>query len=216
MIDETITEKLEIQPFLSASKAFCIADMGCSVGPNTFYSVQNILDAVEKKFISEGFAPDQIPQFQVFFNDLPFNDFNTLFKSLHPEKRYFSAGVPGSFHGRLFPDSSLHFVHSSYSLQWLSEVPPEVLDKDSPAWNQGRIHYTNAPEVVVEAFAAQFAKDLGMFLEAREKELVEGSMMVLILPSSPDGIPFSDVPTGVLFNHLGSCLVDLAKEVSLI
>lgn len=91
-----------------------------------------------------------------------------------------------------------------------------MLDKDSPAWNQGRIHYTNAPEVVVEAFAAQFAKDLGMFLDAREKELVEGSMMVLILPSSPDGIPFSDVPTGVLFNHLGSCLVDLAKEVSLI
>ncbi|KAF2305634.1 hypothetical protein GH714_007195 [Hevea brasiliensis] len=212
VIDETIIEKLEIKPFSSASNSVCVANMGWSVGPNTFYCTQIILDAVEKKFISEGFTPDQMPQFQVFFNSLLFDDFNILFESLPPKRRYFSAGVPGPFHGRLFPDSSLHFVHSSYALNWLSEVPPEVLDKDSPAWNQGRIHYTSAPEAVVEAYAAQFAKYMGMFLDTKAKELVEGSMMVLILPSTPDGIPHSDVPTGILFNHLGSCLVDLAKE----
>ncbi|KAF2312954.1 hypothetical protein GH714_002078 [Hevea brasiliensis] len=216
VIDETIMEKLEIEPFSSTYKAFCVADMGCSVGPNAFYSTHNILDAVEKKFISEGFTPDQVPQFQVFFNDLPFNDFNTLFKSLPSERKYFTAAVPGSFHGRLFPDSSLHFVHSSYALHWLSEVPQEMLDKDSPAWNQGKIHYTNAPELVVEAFAAQFAKDMGTFFDARAKELVEGSMMVLTMPSTPDGIPLSNVPIGILLNHLESCLVDLAKEVTLI
>ena len=32
------------------------------------------------------------------------------------------SGTPGSFYGRLFPSNSLHFVHSSYSLQWLSQV----------------------------------------------------------------------------------------------
>jgi jasmonate O-methyltransferase len=34
----------------------------------------------------------------------------------------FFAGVPGSFYCRLFRAKSLHFVHSSYSLMWLSRV----------------------------------------------------------------------------------------------
>ncbi|KDP38130.1 hypothetical protein JCGZ_04773 [Jatropha curcas] len=178
IIDETIHEKLETKSFLSTScsKAFCIADMGCSTGPNTFYYVHSILEAVERKFINEGFTYDQIPQFQ------------------------------------LFPDSSLHFVHSSDTLHWLSGVPEEVFDMDSPAWNGGRVHYTGASEAVVKAFAAQFSKDMGMFLNARAKELAEGSMMVLIIPSIPDGVSPSNVPIGILLNHLGSCLMDMAKE----
>ncbi|KAK7849230.1 putative s-adenosylmethionine-dependent methyltransferase [Quercus suber] len=56
----------------------------------------------------------------VFFNDQFSNDFNTLFISLPPNRQYFAAGVPGSFYGRLFPKASLHFIHSSYALQWLS------------------------------------------------------------------------------------------------
>ncbi|XP_069153311.1 S-adenosyl-L-methionine:benzoic acid/salicylic acid carboxyl methyltransferase 3-like isoform X2 [Solanum lycopersicum] len=31
-------------------------------------------------------------------------------------------GVAGSFYTRLFPSNSLHFVHSSYSLHWLSQI----------------------------------------------------------------------------------------------
>ncbi|CAK7326824.1 unnamed protein product [Dovyalis caffra] len=165
---ETIAEKRDVTKFFS--NTFCSAYMGCSVGPNTFYCVEIIFEAVNRKFISEGLASDQMPEFQVFFNDLVFNDFNTLFS-------------------QLLPEFSLHFVHSSYLQQWLSQVPEELQYKESPAWNKGRIHYTNAPGRVVSAFAPQFAKGMGMFFEARAKELVEGGMVVLIMSSIPDGNP---------------------------
>ena len=108
-----------------------IADLGCSSGPNTFFAVLEIVNAVVKLCKKMG---RQIPELQVFLNDLPGNDFNTIFKSVSEfqkdlQKRMgtnaescFVTGVPGSFYGRRFPSKSLHFVHSSYSLQWLSQV----------------------------------------------------------------------------------------------
>ncbi|CAA3032622.1 SAM dependent carboxyl methyltransferase, partial [Olea europaea subsp. europaea] len=41
-------------------------------------------------------------------------------KNIGPEGCFISC-VPGSFYGRLFPKKSLHFVHSSSSLHWLSQ-----------------------------------------------------------------------------------------------
>ena len=116
------------------SKTFCIADLGCSSGPNALLPTENIIKSLEAKYLSAaGNIP--VPQFQVFLNDLPSSDFNTLFRSLHPvstdrndpmavvvAKSYFAAGVAGSFYERLFPDKSLHFVHSSFSLHWLCQV----------------------------------------------------------------------------------------------
>ena len=121
--------------------------LGLSTGPNTFISVQNIIEAIELKYISKG-ENIETPKFMVFFNDQLSNDFDTLFISLTPNRQYFAAGVPGSFYGRLFPKASLHFIHSSYALQWLSNVPKEAMDEGSPAWNKGRIFYTNAPKEV--------------------------------------------------------------------
>ncbi|KDP38128.1 hypothetical protein JCGZ_04771 [Jatropha curcas] len=86
---------------------------------------------------------------------------------------YFAAGVPGSFfHGRLFPRSSLHLMHTSTSLHWLSQMPEEILNNHSPVWNKGRIFYTNASDEVCKAYATQFEKDMEIFLDARAKELV--------------------------------------------
>ncbi|KAK7836598.1 farnesoic acid carboxyl-o-methyltransferase [Quercus suber] len=66
----------------------------------TFISVQNIIEAIELKYRSKG-VNTEIPKFIVFFNDQVSNDFNTLFKSLPPNRQYFAVGVPGSFHGIL-------------------------------------------------------------------------------------------------------------------
>nr|QTZ19612.1 putative S-adenosylmethionine-dependent methyltransferase At5g37990 [Bixa orellana] len=202
MVSAAIAEKLDIEKLSSASNVFRMADLGCSVGPNTFFYMQNILEAVQHKYLSLGLKT-LIPEFHLFFNDHAGNDFNTLFASLPPEKQYSAAGVPGSFYGRLFPKSSLHFVYSSFALQWLSKVPEEVLDKNSPAWNKGRIHCINAAEAVANAYTAQFTKDMKVFLDARAKEVVAGGMMVLITPS---------VFVCFFLDLLGSSLMNMAKE----
>ena len=107
-----------------------IADLGCSSGPNTLSFIKDIFDAVEGTS-SQTLLP--APEFRVYLNDLPTNDFNTIFKALpdfYKELRkgsngrpsIFIAGFPGSFYGRLFPDNCLHFIYSSYGLHWLSQV----------------------------------------------------------------------------------------------
>ncbi|KAF8406463.1 hypothetical protein HHK36_008550 [Tetracentron sinense] len=128
------------RPFLEASvidlytntfpECLRIADLGCSSGPNTLLVISEIIEAIEATCHEKSCVS---PELQVFLNDLPGNDFNTIFKSLpsfyeklKKEKgeefgRCFISGVPGSFYGRLFPSTSLHFVHSSYSVHWLSQ-----------------------------------------------------------------------------------------------
>ncbi|KAL2509699.1 S-adenosyl-L-methionine-dependent methyltransferase superfamily protein [Forsythia ovata] len=149
---------------------------------------------------------------QVYFNDRTSNDFNTLFALLPFERQYHAAGVPGSFHDRQLPMASLHFAYSSCTLHWLSEVPKEVMDHLSPAWNKGRILYYGDKKEVFNAYAHQFAKDLNSFLKARAQELVFGGLMALIFPCEPN--PIKDI-SNILYLHselLGSCLIDLAKK----
>jgi hypothetical protein len=108
-----------------------VADLGCSSGPNTFLVVSEIIDTIHGMYQQMNYKS---PEFQVILNDLPWNDFNTAFKSLPAFYKKlnkeemgglgpcFVSGLPGSFYGRLFPSKSLHFVHSSNSLHWLSQV----------------------------------------------------------------------------------------------
>ncbi|XP_054808242.1 S-adenosyl-L-methionine:benzoic acid/salicylic acid carboxyl methyltransferase 3-like [Prosopis cineraria] len=160
-----------------------IADLGCSSGPNTFFVVFEVIRTVEKLCLD---LNHQSPEYQVFLNDLPGNDFNNIFRSLGGFKKKlghamvngvghcFLAGAPGSFYGRIFPSKSLHFVHSSYSLQWLSQVPEGVEN------NKGNIYMAStSPSNVLKAYYHQFQRDFSLFLECRAKEVVEGGCMVL-------------------------------------
>ncbi|KAI3431213.1 uncharacterized protein J3R85_007945, partial [Psidium guajava] len=210
-IEEAIIHKMDVERLSSTANTINIADLGCAVGPNTFLSVQNILDCIERKYRSQ--CPNRkTPEFSVFFNDLPENDFNTLFRSLPGERRYFAAGVPGSFHRRLFPESSLHYVHCAVSLHWLSRVPEELLREGSATWNKGRVHYTSAPDEVVGAYRARFAADMDDFLRVRAKEVVVGGLMVIIMAGIPHGMPHAMLPAGVMYDLLGSALLEMARE----
>ncbi|XP_024929199.3 loganic acid O-methyltransferase-like [Ziziphus jujuba] len=211
LINKGIAEKLYLNNISSSSNTFRLADLGCSVGPNTFLAVENIVDSVEDKYKSQGLN-HHLPEFQVFFNDHISNDFNQLFSSLPPERRYYATGVPGSFHGRLFPSSSLHFVYSSHAVHWLSRVPKEVLDKNSPAWNKGRIHYSNSPIEVVKSYEAQYVKDMERFLNARAQEIVHGGLMALLVPACPNETPHSELFFNKITELLGSCFMELAKK----
>lgn len=168
--------------------------------------MQFIIDAINQTYQHK--SSNLIPGFSVLFNDVALNDFNTLFRSLPAHRSYHAAGVPGDFHGPLLPPSSLHFGYSSWALQWLAGAPKVV--------NKGRILYCEDRKEVCDAYLEQFEKDMGAFLEARAAEVVEGGLMALLIP----GVPASwnpqteyTIPSDI--NLLGSCLMDMAKEVTL-
>lgn len=105
-------------------RSLTIADLGCSFGPNTLLVVSELIKTVEKLCRE---LNHKSPEYKAFFNDLPGNNFNNLFMSLDIFKEnlcdkmktrigpcYFF-GAPDSFYDMLFPNRSLHFVHSSYT-----------------------------------------------------------------------------------------------------
>ncbi|KAH1033581.1 hypothetical protein J1N35_045755 [Gossypium stocksii] len=53
-----------------------VADLGCASGPNTFFPACGIVDIVTR-ICRE--AHCESPELQVFLNDLPQNNFNTVF-----------------------------------------------------------------------------------------------------------------------------------------
>ncbi|XP_044489070.1 loganic acid O-methyltransferase-like [Mangifera indica] len=214
-VDEAITRKLDVKSLLSSSpyptNTIRLVDCGCAVGPNTFDTMQDLIETIKEKYKSQ--CPDSaMPEFQVFFNDQTYNDFNTLFTSLPQERQYFVAGVPGSFHQRLFPECFVHVVHVSHALHWLSTPPEELVDRASGAWNKGRIHYAFAPEEVVNAYANQFARDFDNFLNARAKEIVPEGIIVISNPSIPDGMPISQIANGLMYDCMGDILNHMVKE----
>ncbi|XP_019154155.1 PREDICTED: salicylate carboxymethyltransferase-like [Ipomoea nil] len=173
---------------LNHPKTICIADLGCSSGPNTFLPVFNLVKAVDDQHKKLG-RRQPAPEFQIYLNDLPSNDFNTIFRSLLPKQQedfrremgdgvgvpFFNA-VAGSFYGRLFPTDSLHFVHSSFTLHWLSQVPQRL------EGNKGNICMaTTSPLNVIKAYYNQFNNDFSMFLKYRSEELVKDGKMVLTI-----------------------------------
>ena len=72
-------------------------------------------------------------------------------------------------------------MHIPSALTWLSKLLKELTDKSCGAWNNGKIHYTNAPSEVEDAYKSQFLKDFNAFLHARAQELVSNGLMVITL-----------------------------------
>ncbi|KAF3780523.1 hypothetical protein EJ110_NYTH38859 [Nymphaea thermarum] len=146
---------------------------GCSVGPNTFYTMQTIVDAILLK-LKKLASCDQVDgvEFQGFLNDQFRNDFNLLLNSIPSDGTYCVAAVPGSFYSRLFPRASIHCFNSTVSLHWLSKSPNGVA-------NKGRILYYGGGPDVINAYIAQFRLDMMAFLSGRAEELVTGVLLIL-------------------------------------
>ncbi|GER51387.1 S-adenosyl-L-methionine-dependentmethyltransferases superfamily protein [Striga asiatica] len=210
-IKEALTETLDLKTLLLGSTTFNIADLGCAAGPNTLLAIQAIIEIIRHMNRSQGaLEPDKL-EFKALLNDLPANDFNTLFSTLPKLESCYVAGVPGSFYGRLFPRSSVHVAYTSSSLHWLSGPPSELRERGGPAWNPGRIHYTwSDDEAVVRAYERQYEEDMGVFLKARGDEVAAGGAVVIIMPGVADRRTPHDV--GIAITFLGSILMDMVNE----
>ncbi|XVF15801.1 hypothetical protein REPUB_Repub09cG0187600 [Reevesia pubescens] len=207
---ETIQELYyEITP-----KSIGIADLGCSSGPNSLSLIKDIVEAVEG---TSHKILHPMPEFRVYLNDLPTNDFNSVFKSLPDFYRdlkkdrneggpaIFIAGYPGSFYGRLFPNNCLHFIYSSYSLHWLSKVPDGV---ENNKWNVYMAR--SSPPNVFNAYAKQFGEDFSLFLRMRSEEIKSGGCMILTLNGRSNPDPSTEEFTG--WDLLAESLSDLVSE----
>ncbi|KAM0001688.1 putative methyltransferase [Helianthus debilis subsp. tardiflorus] len=191
IIDDALTN---LYSSLNFPKTLIMADLGCSSGPNTLLVASELVKSVDK--IRQKFGNDESPEIQIYLNDLPQNDFNTIFLSVSKFQKNLSnqmvsnkssspcyiSGVPGSFYTRLFLRKSIHFVYSSYSLMWLSQVP-KMIDI-----NKGNIYMsTTSPPSVIKAYREQFQKDFSTFLKCRADEMVsEGRMVLTILGRQSD------------------------------
>lgn len=195
-------------PLHSPCRPFRIADFGCAHGRNTLDYAEFVVQKTQQRFKLAGMP---CPEIQYFFSDLPSNDFNSLFQTLQPSViareneetaqgrwDFYAAGVPGTFYGRLFPKESLDFVISAYSVNWLSQVPPAVVDKTSPAWNGGHVWIHGERPAVVEAYAEQFQADIKYFLKCRAQELANGAIMFLFSLSR-----IEEHPKGTYFPRYG-------------
>ncbi|KAL3654458.1 hypothetical protein CASFOL_004139 [Castilleja foliolosa] len=213
IIEHEIATNLDLLS-TNSNHTICIADFGCSTGGNSFPVIQIITHAIKQKLESSSSSSSSSPEFYVFFNDVIANDFNTLFGSIKPNRvNYNAIGVPGDFHGRLLPKSSLHFAYSSWSLHWLTNVPRAVTDCDSPAWNGGRVFYSKARKEVCDAYFDQYSRELGAFLEARAVEMVAGGLMwITNLGISECWNPEKEYNVLTYHDILESCLMDMARK----
>ncbi|XVE86050.1 hypothetical protein DITRI_Ditri18aG0005200 [Diplodiscus trichospermus] len=178
-----------------------VADLGCSSGPNTFQTISQL----------------KLPEFEVLLNDLPENDFNAAFRSIPAfydrlkkkkgemvQQLCFIAGVPSSFYLRLFPSRSLHFIHSSYAIHWLSKLPNGIEN------NKGNVYMgRSSPPNVFKAYAEQFERDFTKFLSLRSKEIITQGRMVLTCMGRKNSDP-SKEDSG--WDVLAQSLLDLVQE----
>ncbi|KAK2654343.1 hypothetical protein Ddye_014199 [Dipteronia dyeriana] len=194
------------------------ADLGCSSGPTAYLPTWQVIEAIDKLCDRLNRKP---PMLQVFLNDQPGNDFNTLFKSLpsfyerlnkqrgqddHSGQYCFIAAVPGSFYGRLFPNNSLHLVFSSYSVNWLSQAPKGMVSESGVLLNKDNIYFTKmSPPSVRQAYLDQFESDFTAFLILRGKELQVGGRMVLTFLVCDTNHP-------CIYELLGMAIYDLVLE----
>ncbi|KAH7663366.1 Theobromine synthase protein [Dioscorea alata] len=216
-VTRSVRQSAIMEAYKSASfpKTMSIGDLGCSLGPNTLLVASDAIDAVE---IVHKELNQPLPEIHIQLNDLPRNDFNGLINSLEcfqKSHRCFISVVPGSFYGRLFPSHSLHFIHSSSSLNWLSQVPLDLQNEENAKINRGKICISKtSPPCVLEAYSKQFQRDFSLFLKCRGEEQVPGGCMVLTLLSrstSGNSDP-SSLGIGLQWEILAQALVDMASE----
>ncbi|KAJ6319416.1 hypothetical protein OIU78_014936 [Salix suchowensis] len=198
------------------SKSFpeCItmADMGCSSGPNTFLPIWEVMEAIDETCRK---LNRKNPILQVFLNDLPGNDFNSIFRSLPSFRKKleeemggefgpcFIAAMPGSFYGKAL--STAFPSLCSFFLQ--SPLVPEI------PLNKGNIYLSKtSPPGVHKAYLNQFEKDFTAFLRSRSEEMIPGGCMVLTICGRDEINDSSGNHSPPIWEFFGMMLNDMVLE----
>ena len=155
-----------------------IADYGSSQGNN---SLQPMTAAIT---IMRGRMIEHLP-IAVIHNDLPNNDFSSLFQSVESRLEsyqrgtfdVFSYAIGRSFYDRLFPDDQVSLGWSAWAVQWLSTLPAVIPD---------HFWYARATGSVAAEFRQQAKLDWDRFLWHRSHELHSGGYLLVHAPVAKD------------------------------
>ncbi|CAF2673271.1 unnamed protein product [Rotaria sp. Silwood2] len=154
---------------IESSPLVIMADYGSSHGSNSMYVMQFIIQTLkEVKKLDE-----DKQQILVVHNDLPTNNWTSLFDILTKNRSYHGVASGRSFYQQCLPNNSLAIGYSSTSLHWLSHKPCNLSD-------QCLVHCSRNDDEI-NAFKRQAALDYAHFLEYRSRELVHGGILILVI-----------------------------------
>ncbi|XP_022752316.1 salicylate carboxymethyltransferase-like [Durio zibethinus] len=199
--DEAITELY----CSSYPESIAIADLGCSSGPNTLFVVSELIKVVDSIRQKIG---QKSPEYQVFLNDLPGNDFNTIFRSLPSfqsklKKQLGAGSFSETRYQQPFKNEICNFMRELFAIQ-----VPEGLES-----NKENIYMAStSPANVLKAYYEQFQQDFSLFLKCRSEELVAGGRMVLTFLGRKSDDP-SSKECCYIWELMAMALNDLAFEI---
>jgi hypothetical protein len=148
-----------------------LADFGSSHGSNSVYVMKLILDYIKQ-------INKTSRSFLIIHNDLPTNDWNSLFNILNQQENfYFGLANGKSFYNQCLPPNSLTIGYTSSSIHWLSRKPCNIS-------NHCTFTYANHQER--QAFKLQARDDYRQFLENRSHELIQGGILIINTSSVND------------------------------
>ncbi|XP_067667468.1 uncharacterized protein [Haliotis asinina] len=174
-VRERILSLAKTIPFTDKDSVFNIADYGAADGSTSMAIFGELLATLK-----DHHGPDT--QFQVIYEDLEVNDFNSLFKRmsgiipdppsylLEMDNVYVLASGT-NFYKQCVPSNSIHFMMSMASVHWLSRTPTTSkysLYKDAQS---------SAEEMT--ALHKQAELDWENFLLRRSRELKQGGILVV-------------------------------------
>ncbi|CAF0857565.1 unnamed protein product [Adineta steineri] len=143
-----------------------IADYGSSQGVNSIYTIKQIIDYLRQ---TNKCVKDPL----VIHNDLPTNDWTSLFQLLVKDNSYYGVASGHSFYEQCLPNNSVGIGYCSTSIHWLSKKPCNIL-------NHCLIDAVTCPKVN-EEFRQQAYLDYCQFLKHRSSELISGGILILVV-----------------------------------
>ncbi|MFM0340203.1 class I SAM-dependent methyltransferase [Paraburkholderia fungorum] len=188
----------------TADQPIVIAEYGASQGRNSQLPMRVAITGLRSRV-----GPDR--PILVYHEDLPINDFGSLFEVLDSDPdRYvrddphvYPCAIGRSFYESVLPPAYVHLGWSSYAAMWLSRIPTPVAD---------HIYVPCMKGAASVAFREQGKRDWQKFLSLRAAELRPGGRLVVVLPGADD-----DGRTGFepLMNDANDVLTQMADEGAL-
>ncbi|CAF1004136.1 unnamed protein product [Rotaria sp. Silwood1] len=160
-----IREAINVLDISPASGPLIMADFGSAHGLNSTYAMKKIIE-----YLQEFNKVDGKTQLLIVHNDLPTNDWKTVFELLNRNNSYYSVASGRSFYESCLPSDSLSIGYSSNSIHWLSRKPCNISNHCIASFAQGD---------ELKAYQEQARLDYTQFIKQRVRELKVGGVFIL-------------------------------------